>query len=76
MAKGLTLDGAYLFLCGVMWSQYRQEDERAELLRASRSDDPDMRLLASAMLAEPTGLARTGWPRAGDELPRGGKIRL
>lgn len=40
----------YLFLCGVMWAQHASVDAREELFRALRSNDPDMVLLASALL--------------------------
>jgi hypothetical protein len=40
----------YLFLCGVMWAQHASEDAGQELYRALRSDDPDLVLLASALL--------------------------
>ena len=40
----------YVFLCGVMWAQYASEDARLELVRAQRCNDPDVALLASAIL--------------------------
>jgi hypothetical protein len=40
----------YVFLCGVMWAQYASEDARLELVRAQRCDDPDVAVLASAIL--------------------------
>ncbi len=46
------MDGDYVFLCGVMWCAYGQQDAGKELLRATRSVDPDIRALAWAMLAK------------------------
>jgi len=40
----------YVLLCGVMWSQHASMDACEELFRALRSDDPDVVLLASALL--------------------------
>ena len=40
----------YVFLCGVMWTQYASEDARLELVRAQRCDDPDVAFLARAIL--------------------------
>jgi hypothetical protein len=40
----------YVFLCGVMWAQYASEDARLELVRAQGCDDPDVAVLASAIL--------------------------
>lgn len=40
----------YVLLCGVMWAQHRSTDAREELHRALDSDDPDVVLLASALL--------------------------
>jgi hypothetical protein len=40
----------YVFLCGVMWAQHASEDACQELFRALHSDDPDVVLLASALL--------------------------
>ena len=40
----------YVFLCGVMWAQHASEDACQELFRALASDDPDVVLLASALL--------------------------
>jgi hypothetical protein len=49
----------YVFLCGVMWAQYASEDARLELVRAQRCDDPDVAVLASAILrrdSTPSGI--------------------
>lgn len=40
----------YVFLCGVMWTQYASEDARLELVRAQRCDDLNVAVLASAIL--------------------------
>ena len=46
------MDSNYVFLCGVMWCRFGQQDAGQELLRASDSRDPDMRALASAMFVK------------------------
>ena len=46
------MDGDYMFLCGVMWCRFGQQEAGDELLRATTSMDPDMRALAWAMLAK------------------------
>jgi len=46
------MDGDYVFLCGVMWCAYGQQDAGSELLRAAESPDPDLSALAVAMLAQ------------------------
>jgi hypothetical protein len=46
------MDGDYVFLCGVMWCCYGQEDAGRELLRAADSADPDLSALALAMLKQ------------------------
>ena len=45
------MDSDYVFLCGVMWLTFGQQDAGKELLRAADSMDPDMKALAWAMLA-------------------------
>jgi hypothetical protein len=40
----------YVFLCGVMWTQYASEDAGQELVRALHSKDPDVVSLACALL--------------------------
>ena len=52
------MDGDYVFLCGVMWCAYGQQEAGKELLRATRSPDPDVSSLAWAMLAKGTRLLR------------------
>lgn len=46
------MDADYVFLCGVMWCNYGQQDAGSELLRAATSSDPDLSTLALAMLEE------------------------
>jgi hypothetical protein len=46
------MDSDYVFLCGVMWCRYGQQDAGSELLRAAKSGDPDLSALALAMLAK------------------------
>ena len=52
------MDSDYVFLCGVMWLTFGQQDAGKELLRAADSVDPDMKALAWAMLAK--GARRLG----------------
>jgi hypothetical protein len=44
----------YVFLCGVMWCRFGQQDAGKELLRAAGSEDPDITALAWALLAKGT----------------------
>lgn len=46
------MEGNYVFLCGVMWCKFGQQDAGRELLRAADSADPDIKALASAMFAK------------------------
>jgi hypothetical protein len=46
------MNSDYVFLCGVMWCKYGQEDAGSELMRAVKSADPDLSALALAMLAK------------------------
>jgi hypothetical protein len=46
------MDSNYVFLCGVMWCGYGEQEAGKELLRATSSRDPDTRALARAMLAK------------------------
>ena len=46
------MDSDYVFLCGVMWCRFGQQDAGKELLRAAESTDPDISELAWAMLAK------------------------
>jgi hypothetical protein len=47
-----SMDGDYMFLCGVMWCRFGQQEAGKELLRAATSMDPDMKALALARLAK------------------------
>src|ERR1700691_4778618 len=40
----------YIFICGVMWCKFGQQEAGEELLRAAKSEDPDISALAWAML--------------------------
>jgi len=46
------MDSNYVFLCGVMWCRFGQEDAGKELLRAADSGDAHMTAMAWAMLAK------------------------
>ena len=46
------MNSNYVFLCGVMWCRYRQEDAGSELMRAAECADPDLSALALALLRE------------------------
>jgi hypothetical protein len=46
------MDASYIFLCGVMWWKFGQQEAGKELLKAAKSGDPDMSALALAMLAK------------------------
>jgi hypothetical protein len=48
----IEMDGNYMFLCGVMWCKFGQQEAGKELLRAANSGNPDMSALAWAMLAK------------------------
>jgi hypothetical protein len=50
------MDGDYVFLCGVVWCRYGQQEAGKELLRATRSPDPDVSSLACALLLKGTML--------------------
>ncbi|MBZ5598004.1 MAG: hypothetical protein LAN83_06755 [Acidobacteriia bacterium] len=44
------MDASYIFLCGMVWSQFGEEDAGLELIRALGSPEQEMRVLARAML--------------------------
>jgi hypothetical protein len=46
------MDSNYVFLCGLMWCKFGQQEAGNELLRAANSENPDTRALAWAMLAK------------------------
>ena len=51
-AEGDEVDSDYVFLCGVMWRGYGQEEAGQELLRATLSRDPDISTVAWAKFAK------------------------
>jgi hypothetical protein len=46
------MDLSYVFLCGLMWCRYGHDEAGCELVRAIKSDDPDVKALAWALLTE------------------------
>jgi hypothetical protein len=46
------MDSDYVFLCGMMWCRFGQQDAGKELLRAAHCGDPDTRALAWTMLTK------------------------
>ena len=50
--EGDEMNSDYVFLCGVMWCRYGQQEAGRELLRAALSRDPDISTLALAMFAK------------------------
>ena len=44
------MNSNYIFICGVMWCKFGQQEAGEELLRAAKSEDPDISALAWAML--------------------------
>ena len=46
------MDSNYVFLCGLMWCKFGQQEAGNELLRAANSENPDTSALAWAMLAK------------------------
>jgi len=46
------MNSNYMFLCGVMWCKFGQQEAGKELLRAAKSGDPYRSALAWAMLAK------------------------
>jgi hypothetical protein len=50
------MDSDYVFLCGVMWCRFGEQDAGKELLRAADSGDQDMEALAWEMFSK--GLRR------------------
>lgn len=58
------MNSDYVFLCGVMWCGYGQEEAGQELIRAILSRDPNISTLARAMFAKGNTLLR-GEPEGG-----------
>jgi hypothetical protein len=52
------MESDYVFLCGVMWCGYGQEEAGRELFRATLSRDPDISTLAWAMFAKGKAVLR------------------
>lgn len=50
------MDADYVYLCGLMWCRFGQQEAGKELIRAADTEDPDMQALAWAMFAK--GLRR------------------
>jgi len=50
--EGDEVESDYVFLCGVMWCRYGQEEAGRELLSATLSRDPDISTLAWTMFAK------------------------
>jgi len=48
----VSMNSNYVFLCGVMWCRYGQQEAGSELMRAAQGEDPDVSALALAMLEE------------------------
>jgi len=46
------MDSNYVFLCGLTWCKFGQQEAGNELLRAANSGNPDTSALAWAMLAK------------------------
>jgi hypothetical protein len=46
------MDPAYVVLCGAMWSQFGDDSAGGELIRALSSSNPEIRVLARAMLEQ------------------------
>ena len=58
------MNSNYVFLCGVMWCRFGQQDAGEELLRAADAEDPDMKALACAMFANGARRLRESEKRA------------
>jgi hypothetical protein len=52
------MDSDYVFLCGVMWCRFGQQEAGRELLRATNSRDPFLKALAWALLAKGAHILR------------------
>lgn len=46
------MNSDYVFLCGVMWCKFGQQDAGSELVRAAQCEDPYLSALAHAMFQE------------------------
>jgi hypothetical protein len=64
------MDANYLVLCGMVWTQFGQEDAGRELIRALASSDALVRVLARTMLEQAGGGSKEliGQALAADEI--------
>jgi hypothetical protein len=49
------MDANYVFMCGMVWSQFGEHDAGRELITALQSTDPAVRILARTMLHQTEG---------------------
>ena len=49
------MDANYVFMCGMVWSQFGEQDAGHELITALQSPDPALRILARTMLERARG---------------------
>jgi len=49
------MDANYVFMCGMIWSQFGEQDAGHELISALQSTDPAVRVLARTMLDQSRG---------------------
>ena len=49
------MDANYVFMCGMVWSQFGEQDAGHELITALQSTDPALRILARTMLDQAPG---------------------
>lgn len=64
------MDANYVFLCGMVWAQFGEEDAGLEVVRALNSPYEEVRVLARAMLEQATGGSKEliGQALAEDEI--------
>jgi hypothetical protein len=46
------MDATYIFLCGIVWARSQEEAAALELIRATASPVPELRVLARVMLQQ------------------------
>ena len=49
------MDANYVFMCGMIWSQFGEQEAGRELITALQSTDPAVRILARTMLEQSRG---------------------
>lgn len=49
------MDANYVFMCGMVWSQFGEQEAGQELISALQSSDPAVRILARTMLEHAQG---------------------